>query len=164
MYAPLLSDMEIDDFVITRAVAFANKIQRVMLRDILHQHDMPLLEWRILFSIARFGDCHLAYIIDRTSLDPAHGSRAAAALQKRGLIRRTQDPSDGRRKVLSMTPAGRAKFDEIWPQAQALIKRVTDRMDTDDFDQFKRLLDQVNDLASPLLEESLAARRTTTAA
>lgn len=164
MSGPLLTDTEIDDFVITRAIAFANKIQRVMLRDILGQHDMPLLEWRILFSVARFGDCHLNYIVERTSLDPAHGSRAAASLEKRGLIRRASDPRDGRRKVLCMTSQGRAKFEEIWPNAQALIKRVTDKMEPDDFSQFKRLLDQANDLASPILEESTNARRTTTAA
>ena len=164
MSTPLLTDIEVDDFVIIRAVAFANKIQRVMLRDVLSEHDMPVLEWRILFSIARFGDCHLAHIVEKTSLDPAHGSRAAASLEKRGMIRRTPDPEDGRRKVLSMTPLGRAKFDEIWPPAKALIKRVTDEIDPDDFTQFKRLLDRVNELASPLLEESLAARLTTTAA
>ena len=45
-----------------------------------------------------------------------------------------------------------------------MIKRITDMMDPEDTTQFKRLLDQVNDLASPLLEESLAARRTTKAA
>lgn len=164
MSTPILTDIEVDDFVIIRAVAFANKIQRVMLRDVLSEHDMPVLEWRILFCIARFGDCHLTHIVERTSLDPAHGSRAAASLEERGMIRRTPDPADKRRKMLSMTPSGRAKFDDIWPQAQTMIKRITDMMDPEDFRQFKRLLDQVNDLASPLLEESLAARRPTKAA
>ena len=46
MSTPILTDIEVDDFVIIRAVAFANKIQRVMLRDVLSEHDMPVLEWR----------------------------------------------------------------------------------------------------------------------
>ena len=164
MTGPILTEAETDDFVITRAVAFANKIQRIMLRDVLSQHDMPLLEWRILYSIARFGDCHLGHITDQTSLDPAHGSRAVASLQAKGLITRAPDPKDARRKVLSMTPDGAARFHEIWPQARRLMRRITDQMAVEDFAQFKSLLDQANALASPILEESLATRRATTAA
>ncbi|MEO0632757.1 MAG: MarR family winged helix-turn-helix transcriptional regulator [Pseudomonadota bacterium] len=164
MAGPILSEVEIDDFVITRVVTFANKIQRVMLRDVLGQHDMPLLEWRFLYSIACFGDCHLAHIIDQTPMDPAHGSRAVAALDARGLIIRTHDIRDGRRKVLSMTPTHRVKFGAIWPQGQRLINRVTDQMAPEDFIHFKHTLDQANPLANPILEESLAARRASDAA
>lgn len=164
MAQPVLSEKDVDDFIIVRAVAFANKIQRIMLRDVLARHDMPLLEWRILFSIARFGDCHLRHICRHTSLDPAHGSRAAAELDRKGLIRRYADPEDGRRKLMAMTADGRAMFDAIWPEAQQLIKQITNQMDKDDFLQFKGLLDRANAIAAPILEESLGNSRVPDAA
>ena len=152
---PILSPKEIDDFIIVRAVAFANKIQRIMLREVLRQEQMPLLEWRILYSIARFGDCHLGQITRNNSMDPAHGSRAASALEEKGLIERHQDPSSRRRRLMSMTAEGRAVFERIWPRARDLVADVTDQFDEDEFAELKRLLDKANAIAQPRLEACL---------
>ena len=81
MHEPLVPADHLDDFIIVRATAFVSKIQRTMARDVLRKEGLPVLEWRLMFSVARFGSCHLAYITRRTSIDPAHGSRAASALE-----------------------------------------------------------------------------------
>jgi len=151
LHKALLPAGDVDDFVIVRATAFVNKVQRAMARDVLRDEDLPVLEWRILFSIARFGSCYLAYITRQTSIDPAHGSRAAAALERKGLISRSDDPANKRRKLMSLTPKGVALFERVWPKAQRLIKSVTSQLDARDFEDFKRLMDAMNTAAGPLL-------------
>ncbi|MEM7378539.1 MAG: MarR family winged helix-turn-helix transcriptional regulator [Pseudomonadota bacterium] len=161
---PLLSPEEADDFIIVRAVAFANKIQRMMLRSVLRQEDMPLLEWRILYSLARFGDCHLGHITQNNSMDPAHGSRAASALEDKGLIARRQDPNSRRRRLISLTPAGRAVFNRIWPRANAMVTSVTEQFDAGELAELKRLLDKANAIAQPQFDACLAEKDHTEAA
>ncbi|MEM7240905.1 MAG: MarR family winged helix-turn-helix transcriptional regulator [Pseudomonadota bacterium] len=158
MVAPILSSQEVDDFIILRAVALTNRVQRTLMRDVLKTHDLPLLEWRILFSIARFGDCHLGYICKMTSLDPAHGSRAVGHLEARGLIERYIDPKDNRRRLMRFTPKGRSIFDQAWPEAQTLIKQITDGFDEQELSILKKLLDRANGIANTLLEESLQSK------
>ena len=152
MHNALISPEEVDDFIIVRATAFVSRVQRAVARDVLRSENMPVLEWRLLFSVARFGSCHLAFITQRTSIDPAHGSRAASALEAKELITRQDDPENRRRKVISLTPKGVATFERIWPQVRGIIKSVTDTLEAEDLRDTKRLMDLLNLAAEPLLE------------
>ena len=144
MHQPIIPADHVDDFIIVRATAFAGKMQRAMAREVLRGEGLPVLEWRLLFSVARFGSCHLAHITRRTSIDPAHGSRAATALERKGLISRADDPDNRRRKVISLTPKGLALFNRIWPRAQGLMRAITDALEPRDLAELKRLLDALN--------------------
>lgn len=151
MHQPLIPAHDVDDFVVIRARAFAQKVQRSMLRDVLASEDLPVLEWQLLFSIARFGSCHLAYITGKTSIDPAHGSRAVAAMEAKGLIKRQEDPDNRRRKLISLTEDGVTVFNRIWPRARAQMRLVTDQLSESDFREFKRLL-SIIDISAAALE------------
>ena len=96
------------------------------------------------------GSCHLALITQKTSIDPAHGSRAVSALEDKGLIVRHTDPENRRRKVISLSDSGKAYVERIWPKVQAVMKSVTDQLDPRDFEEAKRLLDLLNEAAEPL--------------
>lgn len=150
MHKPLIPAHEVDDFIIIRVRAFARKVQRAVLRDILTNEDLPVLEWQLLFSIARFGSCYLAHITNQTSIDPAHGSRAVAALEQKGLVERREDPANRRRKLISLTAEGKKAFDRIWPRAKAQVQSVTDQMEDQEFTEFKRLLCLINSFADVL--------------
>ncbi|MGB0505682.1 MAG: MarR family winged helix-turn-helix transcriptional regulator [Pikeienuella sp.] len=162
MHKALIPAEHVDDFIIVRAIAFTTKVQRAMTRDVLRDENLPLLEWRLLFSIARFGSCHLAYVTRRTSVDPAHGSRAATNLEEKGLITRRDDPENKRRKIMSLTPNGVEVFERIWPRAQKMVRTVTDQLDPQDFQDFKRLVGTMNDAAEVLVEDNNADIGTST--
>ncbi len=149
MHAPLLTPEDVDDFVILRARAFTSATRRKLTRDVLQAENLPILEWQLLFSIARFGSCHVAYITQRTSIDPAHGSRAAAALEKKGLITRCEDPENKRRKRMSLTPEGVETFQRIWPKARHITTTLTNRLAPHELQEFKRLLDILNAVTEP---------------
>ena len=160
MHAALIPPEQVDDFIILRARGFTSKVRRAMTRDILKQEELPILEWQLLFSVARFGSCHLAYITRRTSIDPAHGSRAASALEKKKLITRRDDPKNKRRKLISLTEYGVEVFERIWPRAQQNMKLVTDKLEPRDFAELKRLLDLLNAAATHVEDPQEQAHNT----
>lgn len=163
MHDALIPSDEVDDFIVLRARAFTSKVRRAMIRDVLSEEGIPLIEWQLIFSVARFGTCHLAYITRHTSLDPAHGSRAAMALEKKALIERHDDPNNRRRKLISLTSEGAATVHRIWPQARGLVRMVTDTFDRTELEQVKHLFDMLNKAVEVLDAEHIEeiAGRTT---
>lgn len=141
MHEALIPAKQIDDFIILRARAFTSAVRRTLTRDVLKDENLPVLEWQLLFSIARFGSCHLAHVTKHTSIDPAHGSRAASALEQKGLIERIEDSDNRRRKLMSLTPRGQETFERIWPKARDNVAQRTNRLSSDETEELKRLLD-----------------------
>ena len=111
----------------------------------------------MVFSIARFGSCHVGYITKHTSIDPAHGSRAAAALEKKGLIARVPDPKNKRRKLVSLSASGMEIFERVWPKARGILAEKTDLLTRDELSELKRLLDLING-AGPAVGTAQPAR------
>lgn len=151
MTDPLLPEEQVDDFLNIRVVRLATKLQRLMLRRALRDADLPVLEWRLMFELAQGGENHLRQITQNRSLDPAHTSRAAALLERKGLISRRDDPADHRRKLLSLTAAGRALVIHIWTEAQTLSASLKSEFSEQEFATFKQLLDRAHVQADTLL-------------
>ena len=150
LHGPLISDEQIDNFIILRARAFTSRVRRTMTQDVLQNENLSVLEWRLLFAIACFGSCHVAYITKHTSIDPAHGSRAAATLEKKGLINRMIDPENKRAKLVSLSPSGVETIDRIWPKARKVTADLANRLTSDELTELKRLLDIVNGDTKPV--------------
>lgn len=149
MHEPLIPAEEVDDFFILHARVFTSKVLRSVSHDVLKNEDLPILEWQLLFSVARFGSCHLAHITRTTSIDAAHGSRAASALESKCLITRREDPKNRRRKLISLTPGGIEVFERIWPKARMVVKTETDHLSLEDFTELKRLMGLLNLAGKP---------------
>jgi DNA-binding MarR family transcriptional regulator len=153
LHEALIPSDQVDDFIILRARAFTSTVRRFVAQDLLGEEDLSVMEWQTLFSVARFGSCHLAHITRHTSIDPAHGSRAVSALEKNGLIARCEDPENKRRKLISLTPIGVEALERIWPQARQTMKAMTDQLTPEDFSNLKRILDLLNQAAETIGEE-----------
>jgi DNA-binding MarR family transcriptional regulator len=80
--------------------------------------------WRVVATLGQYGV--------RTARDiAAHGvmhkstvSRAVSALEARGLVTREPNPADMREELLVLTPAGRAIYDALAPEALAFEARL----------------------------------------
>jgi len=158
LHDALIPQSQIDDFLILRARGFTSRVRRMVTIDVLQNEDLQILEWQLLFSVARFGSCHLAFITRSTSIDPAHGSRAASTLETKGLITRREDPENRRRKLISMTPKGVEAFERIWPSARMAVKNITDQLDPVDFAELKRLMDLLNKASEQALVKTSSYR------
>jgi MarR family transcriptional regulator, organic hydroperoxide resistance regulator len=61
-------------------------------------------------------------------------------LEARGFVRRRKDPSDGRMVLVSLTPAGRRKIEQLFPRFNAEEVAVTSHLDAAQQDALANLL------------------------
>jgi DNA-binding MarR family transcriptional regulator/N-acetylglutamate synthase-like GNAT family acetyltransferase len=82
-----------------------------VLREGLLHSPYSLTEARILFEIAHRELSLTASDLSRElGLDPGYLSRILARLERQGLVARARSETDGRRRLLSLTPAGKDAF------------------------------------------------------
>ncbi len=153
MAASLLSDEDVERLINIPIVRLATKLQRMMLRRVLREAGLPVLEWRVMFFLAHEGDMHLRALTAKRSLDAAHTSRAAAQLESKGLIQRRDDPADHRRKLLSLTDAGHALVQRIWPEALALSDDALAGFSNTERAQLTGFLSRLQDNVDALMRE-----------
>ncbi|KRA53054.1 MarR family winged helix-turn-helix transcriptional regulator [Devosia sp. Root635] len=75
------------------------------------RHDLTLPQWRALAELARRGGISQVALAAAIDADPMTVSGILDRLEKRGLVRREQDPADSRAKVVQLSGDGRALFD-----------------------------------------------------
>lgn len=92
-------------------------------------------------------------IVNRTGIAQSMVSTTLAEMADAGLVTAERDPADGRRRVLSLTPAGRATLGKRGAKTvtAALTEAVAD-MDGDTAREVERLLDRVNALLRPTVD------------
>ena len=74
-------------------------------------------EWRLISVLAEHGGMSQQALCGHTRRDKVTVSRAAIALAGRGLIERRPNPVDQRSHLLSLTPDGRALYEQVVPKA-----------------------------------------------
>lgn len=77
-------------------------------------------EWRLIAAVGRFGVLSPTAAGAYVAMDKVKVSRAAASLVGRGLLRQTQDPDDGRGRLLRLTRKGAAVYADLIPAADAI--------------------------------------------
>lgn len=82
----------------------------------LSAHRLNLVEWRILARLAHGGPTSVSGLLPTAAVDRALVSREVSSLSARGLVMSIEDKKDRRRKIVSITPAGRTKHDEVLPE------------------------------------------------
>ncbi|MCW2889394.1 MAG: hypothetical protein QOE54_5518 [Streptosporangiaceae bacterium] len=97
-------------------------------------HDLPVSWFEVLLwlyhqdasvSVSDLGSC--------TMLSRSQVSRVLDALRERGLIVRTQSPTDARSVGVALTPEGRVLFEQADATRRACLAEVfTDRLDQDE--------------------------------
>jgi DNA-binding MarR family transcriptional regulator len=78
------------------------------LRQVAADDDLTLPEASVLARLDRYGAATSSELAKREQISPQSMGATTAALEARGLLRRTPDPEDGRRQILAPTGAGLA--------------------------------------------------------
>ena len=100
-------------------------------------------EWRVVATVGEFGSITAKAIGLHAQMSKVKVSRAAAALEARGLIARAPNPEDRREAFLVLTPAGAAVYAEIAPLALDYAARLADGLTPEEAALFGTLLDRV---------------------
>lgn len=106
---------------------------------------------RLLTVIARFAPISPGELVARTASDSPKVARGVSLLLNDGLIRRTPDPNDGRRAVLTVTPKGAQVFAGIDGFSQRTEDRVTAALTPAERRQLEILLDKLDAATQRLL-------------
>ncbi|QJW34926.1 MarR family winged helix-turn-helix transcriptional regulator [Cellulosimicrobium protaetiae] len=98
----------------------------------------------VLAALAELGPASQSTLSDRTRVYRSDLVTVLNELTDGGWVRRSPDPADKRRNVVSITTAGQRRLDEL----DAILREVNDRvlapLSADDRARLFRLLEQVN--------------------
>jgi DNA-binding MarR family transcriptional regulator len=111
-------EFRLEEFLPFRLAVASESVSRVIARQYLGQSGLGMPEWRLLAAVGRFGVLSPTAAGERTSMDKVKVSRAAASLVARGLLRQSQDPDDGRGRLLRLTRKGASIYAGIKPMAE----------------------------------------------
>jgi len=104
----ILPDLDYSTF---RLALVAKVMDRLTLRRLSERGETTYAEWRVISRLATMPDGGtVGRIADLAWVDRAEVSRAATALEERGLTARRENPEDRRKPILYLTEAGRAAY------------------------------------------------------
>ena len=121
-------------------IAVLGRRMSVDLGEAYDDENLTIPEWRVLAVISQEAAMAARDVVALTPMDKMAVSRAVAALEGKGLVRRTTSPDDRRVAALSLTPPGRAVFDRISRLALDYEKDLTADLSADDRAALDRLL------------------------
>ncbi|WP_158930199.1 MarR family winged helix-turn-helix transcriptional regulator [Acidisphaera sp. S103] len=113
-------EFRLEEFLPFRLSVAAESVTHLMTRQHLAHTELAMPEWRLLAAVGRFGVLSPTAAGERTSMDKVKVSRAAASLVARGLLRQTQDPEDGRGRLLRLTRKGTTTYAGVGPMAREI--------------------------------------------
>ena len=99
---------------------------------LLDQHflDSPfsLTEGRVLYEICNTGECSAKKIRENIVIDEGYLSRLLDNFAKRGLIRKTPSPTDGRLRIIVPTEKGKREFANLNDNSNGLISQMIEKL------------------------------------
>ena len=114
-------------------------------RRLLRKHGLNEQEWRIMRALMEAQELEIGELADRVFILKPSATRTVKNLEGRGIVGRNRPTSDQRRAVISLTPKGRALFDELAPHSEREYSRITQRIGRRDMDELYLLLGRVTD-------------------
>jgi len=109
-------------------------------------------EWRILALLAQGDGLMSSELAGRAQLDRARTSRAVTVLAAKQLVSRNPRPGDRRSVMLSLTPAGRALFDALFPQVAAINRSLLGALDDAELERLDTALATLQARADTLVQ------------
>ncbi len=147
----------VDGFDLTRFFPYrlavlAERVSLAVSQLYADRFDLTRAEWRVLAALGANRTMSAKDIGPYSTLDKMQVSRAVARLEERGLVRREEDASDRRAKILSLTPAGRAMHQKIVPLVRAREDYLLGEMTPEERTLFERAMASVLARADGLIE------------
>jgi DNA-binding MarR family transcriptional regulator len=147
-------EFRLEDFLPFRLAVAADGVTRLIARHHLDQSGLGMPEWRLLAAIGRFGVLSPTAAGDRTSMDKVKVSRAAASLVARGLLRQTQDPADGRGKLLRLTRKGNTLYAGVAPMAREIEAALSAGLTKAEWTSLNKALGKLHEHTAGLLTKA----------
>jgi DNA-binding MarR family transcriptional regulator len=116
------------NFLPYRIHLLARMLDRLTARLLHETEGLSFAEWRVLVQLAMTAPATVRQLAERSWVDRAEVSRAAASLERRGDVMRRDNPADGRSTLFSLTEQGWGLFQRAWPQRMAFHASLLARL------------------------------------
>ena len=100
--------------------------------------------WRILITLAEFGELGAKEVARLTSMDKVRVSRTVASLMEQELLDRRVCTNDSRVTLLSLNPAGLSLYQRIAPEALAWEQSLLEPLTKSEQQSLTRILDKLD--------------------
>jgi DNA-binding MarR family transcriptional regulator len=118
--AGALGGFNLEEFLPYRLSVATNRVSRLFAKQYSAQFGLTIPEWRVLAVVGRCGTLSPTAVGEFSAMDKVKVSRAAASLVARGLLKQTQDPHDGRGRLLRLTRKGTTVHGGVVPLARQI--------------------------------------------
>jgi DNA-binding MarR family transcriptional regulator len=144
--------LKLEDFLPHRLNVLSSLVSQALTR-VYGQYGIGIPEWRVLVTLGQFGVMTGKAIGARTHMHKTKVSRAVAQLEQRKLLTRRANRADMREAFLSLTPAGRAVYEELAPRALEFTVRLSEAVAAADRAAFDRAMKQLSERSATLVAE-----------
>lgn len=141
-------DLDLDAFVPYLVNVLANRLSTDLAAIYEARFGISIPEWRVIAHLASNRRVSVREIYARVAMDKVKVSRAAAALEAAGHVRKEVNPADRRLVSLELTPKGRRLYQAIVPLALDFEERTLAALSRDERDVLRRLVLKL--LAAPI--------------
>jgi DNA-binding MarR family transcriptional regulator len=148
--APEEAPLKLEEFLPYRLNVVASLASQALSRVYAERYGIGVPEWRVLVTLGQYGTMTGKAIGAHSHMHKTKVSRAVALLARRKLLARRVNREDMREAFLSLTPAGRAIYQDLVPVAAAFVRRLVEAIDPADRAAFDRALARLTERAGKL--------------
>ena len=140
-------------FLPYRLNVVASLVSQALSRIYAERYGIGVPEWRVLVTLGQYGMMTGKAIGAHSHMHKTKVSRAVALLEKRKLVARRANRADLREAFLSLTPAGRAIYEDLAPIALDFASRLSEAIEPADRAAFERAVDRLTERSAKLAAE-----------
>jgi len=142
--------LKLEAFLPYRLNVVASTVSQALSRIYAERYGIGVPEWRVLVTLGQYEMMTGKSIGAHSHMHKTKVSRAVALLEKRKLIARHVNRADLRESFLTLTPAGRAMYEELAPIALEFAARLSEAMEPVDRAAFERAVDRLTERSAAL--------------
>jgi DNA-binding MarR family transcriptional regulator len=136
--------LDLDAFMPYRLSVLSNRVSSAIADEYSERFDLTIPEWRVMAVLGGSPGLSAREVAERTAMDKVQVSRAVARLLSKRRIARETDGEDGRVTRLSLSPKGRAIYDEIVPLALHLEEEFLSVLNETERKSFEALMNKLS--------------------
>lgn len=121
----------------------------------LRPHELGATQWYVLYHLAHDGPTMQRELLRMLRVERATLSVVVAELVRKGLVEQVPDRTDGRQKLLRMTHAGAALWEQL-PNLETLVHSAFDGIDEADVATAIRVLRTATERLDQLSTQGIA--------
>lgn len=152
-YASGAAPLRLESFLPYQLNVVASVVSQALSRIYAERYGIGVPEWRVLVTLGQYGTMTGKDVGTHSHMHKTKVSRAVATLEKRKLVQRRANRDDLREAFLSLTPAGRAIYEDLAPSALDFARRLAEAIEPADRQAFARALESLTKRSAVLAKQ-----------